>query len=57
MHEFSIAKGIIETALAETEKQRLRLNLSTLLSSARNAAINLTFTEVNRIVRNAEARN
>jgi len=57
MHEFSIAKGIIETALAETKKQRLRLNLSTLLSSARNAAINLTFTKVNRIARSAEARN
>jgi len=56
MHEFSIAKGIIETALAETEKQRLRLNLSTLLSNARNAAINLTFTKVNRIARSARAR-
>lgn len=57
MHEFSIAKGIIETALAETKKQRLRLNLLTLLSVAESVDIAFAFGIASRIVRNAEARN
>jgi len=56
MHEFSIAKGIIETALAETEKQRLRLRLLTLLSVAESVDIAFAFGIASRIARSARAR-